>query len=120
MKAARDCVLDITVLGAPVGYRPIGGGWWADLAMTVLVCLWILFPQKSGDKLALWRDVGLGWKRGARARARRPRFDRTPPDPRGATDQPPPSPGSQGVRGPAQSLPGAPSVAFRREPEARP
>ncbi len=71
MKAAQDCVLDMAVLGAPAGHRPIGGDWWADLAIAMLVCLWILFPQKSGDKLALWRDVGLGRKRGARARVRR-------------------------------------------------
>jgi len=77
MKAARHCAFDITVLGAPVGYRPIGGDWWSDLAMAVLVCVWILFPQASGDKLALWRDVGLGRKRGAFGRASRPRRDRT-------------------------------------------
>jgi hypothetical protein len=98
MKAARHCVLDITVLGAPAGYRPIGGDWRADLAMTVLVGLWILFPQDSGDKLALWRDAGLGRNREAFRRSRppqcdrtrrdRPRHDRSRRDPRAAPGSP--------------------------------
>ena len=125
MKAAPDCVLDMAVLGALTGYRPIGGDWRADLTMAVLGCLWILFPQDSRDRRALWRDAGLGRKRGAFPRARRPQrdrtrrartrhdgsrrartqrdrtrrdrpqHDRTPPGPRGAPDQPPPSPGPQ-------------------------
>jgi hypothetical protein len=77
MKSARHCVLDLTVLGAPTGYRPIGGDWRADLTMAALICLWILFPQDSGDKPPLRRDAGLGRKREAFPRSRPPQCDRT-------------------------------------------
>lgn len=60
MTAARDCALGAAVLGGQAGYRAIGGPWWAEFALAGLVlltmCLRIVFPQDSPDKLAWWRD----------------------------------------------------------------
>ena len=60
MTAARDCALGGAILGGQVGYRAIGGPWWAEFALAALVllttCLRIVFPQDSPDKLAWWRD----------------------------------------------------------------
>jgi hypothetical protein len=60
MASARDCALGAAILGGQVGYRSVGGPWWAEFALAALglltVCLRIVFPQDSPDKLALWRD----------------------------------------------------------------
>ena len=49
-----------TIFGVPVSYRVVGGPWWAEFAVAALallaVCLRIVFPQDSPDKLAWWRD----------------------------------------------------------------
>ena len=76
MTAARDCALGGAILGGQVGYRAIGGPWWAEFALAALVllttCLRIVFPQDSPDKLAWWRDRRqarrCGLARSARAR----------------------------------------------------
>ena len=60
MARARDCVLGVAILSGQAGYRAIGGPWWAGFALAAFVlltvCLRIVFPQDSSDKLAWWRD----------------------------------------------------------------
>jgi hypothetical protein len=60
MAAARDCALSAAVLGGQAGCRLVGGPWWAEFSLAALVlltvCLRIVFPQDSLDKLAWWRD----------------------------------------------------------------
>ena len=57
------------ILGLPIGYRVFGGPWWAEFTVMALamlaMCLRIVFPQDSRDKLAWWRDRRLT-KRGSR------------------------------------------------------
>jgi len=72
---ARACWLGAAMLGGRVGYRQVGGPWWAEFGLAALalltVCLRIVFPQDSPDKLTWWRD---------RRRARLAReFDRPGP-----------------------------------------
>jgi hypothetical protein len=48
------------VLSGLIGFRVVGGPWWAEFglvafAMLAFVLL-IVFPQDSQDKLAWWRD----------------------------------------------------------------
>ena len=61
MATARDCALGAAILGGQVGVRTIGGPWWADFVLIAFVlltvCLRIVFPQDSPDKLALWRHL---------------------------------------------------------------
>lgn len=89
MKAARDCVLGLTVLDAQAGYRPIGGDWWVAFAVALLALeiLRTVTPQHSEDRLALWRDLRPGRNLGASGRPRRSRRDRTRRDPRGVPDR---------------------------------
>lgn len=72
MAAARICATSAAILGGQAGYRGVGGPWWAEFALAALVllamCLRIVFPQESADKLAWWRD---------RRRARRDGQQRT-------------------------------------------
>jgi hypothetical protein len=62
MAVARHCALSAVILGGQAGYRSVGGPWWAEFALAALVlltvCLRIVFPQDSPDKLAWWRDRG--------------------------------------------------------------
>lgn len=57
---ARVCTLGAAVLNGRVGYLATGGPWWAEFCLAALalltVCLRIVFPQDSPDKLAWWRD----------------------------------------------------------------
>ena len=68
MAAARDCTLSAAILGGQAGYLSVGGPWWAEFALAALVlltvCLRIVFPQDSPDKLAWWRDRGRPGRRG--------------------------------------------------------
>jgi hypothetical protein len=75
MAAARDCALDMAILGGQAGYHAIGGPWWAEFALAVfallIMCLRIVFPQDSRDKLAWWRDRGRTGQHDRRRRIRR-------------------------------------------------
>jgi hypothetical protein len=75
MAAAQDCALGVAALGGEAGYRAVGGPWWAEFALAALVlltmCLRIVFPQDSADKLALWRDCGRTRRPGQRRAMRR-------------------------------------------------
>jgi len=57
---AQACTLGAAVLNGRVGYLATGGPWWAEFCLAALalltVCLRIVFPQDSPDKLAWWRD----------------------------------------------------------------
>lgn len=57
---AQACTLGAAVLGGQVGNPAVGGPWWAEFALAAFllltVCLRIVFPQDSRDKLAWWRD----------------------------------------------------------------
>jgi len=57
----RVCALGAAVLGARADSLA-GAPWWAEFALAALVlltvCLRIVFPQDSPDKLAWWRDRG--------------------------------------------------------------
>ena len=58
--AARDYSSSAAILSGLIGYRVVGGPWWAEIALVALamvpVVLRIVFPQDSPDKLAWWRD----------------------------------------------------------------
>jgi hypothetical protein len=62
MATARDCALGAAILGGQADYHAIGGPWWAEFALAVfallitcfLMCLRIVFPQDSPDRLTLW------------------------------------------------------------------
>jgi hypothetical protein len=66
--AARVCALDAVILGGQTGYHAVAGPWWAGFAFAALVlltmCLRIVFPQESADKLAWWRDRGRARRHG--------------------------------------------------------
>jgi hypothetical protein len=57
---ARACALGGALLNGRVGHLATGGPWWAEFCLAALalltVCLRIVFPQDSPDKLAWWRD----------------------------------------------------------------
>lgn len=57
----RVCALGAAALGVRAGSLA-GAPWWAEFALAALVlltvCLRIVFPQDSPDKLAWWRDRG--------------------------------------------------------------
>lgn len=59
--AVRVCALGAAILGGRAGSLA-GAPWWAEFALAALVlltmCLRIVFPQDSPDKLAWWRDHG--------------------------------------------------------------
>lgn len=59
--ATRVCALSAGFLGARAASLA-GAPWWAEFALAALVlltvCLRIVFPQDSPDKLAWWRDRG--------------------------------------------------------------
>lgn len=48
------------MLGGPAGLRAAGAPWWICCVFAALgagtVCLHIVFPQDSPDKLAWWRE----------------------------------------------------------------
>jgi hypothetical protein len=60
---ARDYSSSAVTLSGLIGYRVVGGPWWAEFALGALamlaVVLRIVFPQDSPDKLAFWRDLRL-------------------------------------------------------------
>lgn len=68
MAVARDCALGAAILGGQAGYHAIGGPWWAGFALAVfallIMCLRIVFPQNSPDRLAWWRDRRQSRRRG--------------------------------------------------------
>jgi hypothetical protein len=59
---ALACSLGAAMLNGRAGYLATGGPWWAEFCLAALallaVCLRIVFPQDSPDKLAWWRDRG--------------------------------------------------------------
>lgn len=67
--AARDYSSSAAILSGLIGYRVVGGPWWAEIALVALVMvpvvLRIVFPQDSPDKLAWWRDRRLTRRRGS-------------------------------------------------------
>jgi hypothetical protein len=67
---ASDYSSSAVVLSGLIGYRVVGGPWWAEFVLVTLamlaVCLRIVFPQDSPDKLAWWRDLRLTRQRGSR------------------------------------------------------
>ena len=78
MAAARVCALGTAILGGQASYRAIGGPWWAEFAVAALalltmclrsltMCLRIMFPQDSADRLAWWRDL-VWWRDRGRPR----------------------------------------------------
>jgi hypothetical protein len=68
--AARDYSSSAVILSGLIGYRAVGGPWWAEFALMALamlaVVLRIVFPQDSPDKLAWWRDRRLTRQRESR------------------------------------------------------
>jgi hypothetical protein len=58
--SCRDFAPGAAILGGEVGFRAFGGPWWTLCLLTVLglaaVCLQIVFPQDSPDKLAWWSE----------------------------------------------------------------
>jgi hypothetical protein len=57
---ARACTLGAALLGGRLGSLAAGAPWWAGFGLAALallaICLRIVFPQDSRDKLAWWRD----------------------------------------------------------------
>lgn len=68
--AARDYTSSAAIFSGLIGYRLVGGPWWAEFALVALamlaVVLRIVFPQDSPDKLAWWRDRRLTRQRDSR------------------------------------------------------
>jgi len=60
MAAAWACALSAAILDGQVGHRMDGAPWWAGFTLaalaTLTMCLRIVFPQDSADRLAWWRD----------------------------------------------------------------
>jgi len=58
--SGRDFAPGAAILGSQVGFRAAGGPWWTFCLLTALglaaVCLRIVFPQDSLDKLAWWSE----------------------------------------------------------------
>lgn len=58
--SCRDFAPSAAILGSQVGFRAVGGPWWTFCLLTALglaaVCLQIVFPQDSLDKLAWWSE----------------------------------------------------------------
>lgn len=73
--SGRGFAPSAAVLGSQVGSRAVDAPWWAFCLLTMLglaaVCLQIVFPQDSVDKLAWWNDR---WrtKQRSQCRAERP------------------------------------------------
>ena len=58
--SCRDFAPGTAILGSQVGLRAVGAPWWicglqAALGL-VAVCLHIVFPQDSQDKVAWWSE----------------------------------------------------------------
>ena len=68
--AARYYSSSAAILGGLIGYRVVGGPWWAEFALVALAMLAVslrtVFPQDSRDKLAWWRDRRLTRQRRSR------------------------------------------------------
>jgi hypothetical protein len=75
MTVTRVCALGMAILGSQAGYRAVAGPWWAGFALAAFallimclrmlaVCLRIVFPQDSPDRLAWWRDRRQSRRRG--------------------------------------------------------
>jgi len=58
--SGRDFAPGAVIVGGQVGLRAVGGPWWTCCLLAGLglaaVCLHIVFPQESGDKLAWWTE----------------------------------------------------------------
>jgi S-adenosyl methyltransferase len=58
--SGRDFAPGVAILGSQVGSRAVDAPWWSFCLLSVLglaaVCLRIVFPQDSPDKLAWWRE----------------------------------------------------------------
>jgi len=56
----RNFAPGLAILGSQVGSRAVDAPWWSFCLLGVLglaaVCLQIVFPQDSPDKLAWWRE----------------------------------------------------------------
>src|SRR5579863_729567 len=56
----RDFAPGVAILGSQVGSRAVDAPWWSFCLLTALglaaVCLRIVFPQDSPDKLAWWSE----------------------------------------------------------------
>src|SRR5580693_7478146 len=58
--SGRNFAPGVAILGSQVGSRAVDAPWWSFCLLSVLglaaVCLQIVFPQDSPDKLAWWRE----------------------------------------------------------------
>lgn len=58
--SCRDFAPGAAILGSQVGFRAVGAPWWTFCLQTALglaaVCLQIVFPQDSPDKVAWWSE----------------------------------------------------------------
>jgi hypothetical protein len=58
--SSRDFAPGAAILSGQVGFRAVGGPWWVFCLLTALglavVCLKIVFPQDSLDKVAWWSE----------------------------------------------------------------
>jgi hypothetical protein len=58
--SGRDFAAGVAILGSQAGSRAVDVPWWSFCLLSVLglaaVCLRIVFPQDSPDKLAWWRE----------------------------------------------------------------
>lgn len=57
---SRDFAPGAAILGGQVGFRAAGAPWWTLCLLTAFglatVCLHIVFPQNSSDKVAWWSE----------------------------------------------------------------
>src|SRR5271170_3286891 len=78
--SGRNFAPSVAILGSQVGSRAVHAPWWSFCLLTVLglvaVCLQIVFPQDSPDKLAWWSER---WRTKHRCQCRAERT-RCPPD----------------------------------------
>lgn len=60
MTARQTLAPCAAVLAGQVGFRAAGAPWWMSCLLTALalaaVCLHIVFPQNSQDKVAWWSE----------------------------------------------------------------
>jgi hypothetical protein len=58
--SGRDFAAGAAMVGGQIGFRAADGPWWAFCLLTALglaaVCLHVVFPQDSRDKLAWWSE----------------------------------------------------------------
>jgi hypothetical protein len=58
--SGRNFAPSAAILGSQIGSRAVDAPWWSFYLLSVLglatVCLQIVFPQDSADKLAWWSE----------------------------------------------------------------